>query len=70
MRRLFVERAQAFFASRLGVSAAAAHSLRGLDDKLEAADLQRSKVVRLLPAEDLRLMASEPCAVDLWADPR
>lgn len=65
MRRLFIERARRFFETQLGLKGDAVFNSRVVEEKAEATNIQRSKIVGLLPEDDLRFVASQPCFVHL-----
>lgn len=66
MRKLFIERAKLFFESHMGFKGDSAFSLKAMETKFDQINIQKSKIVNLLPSEDLHLVASQPCFVDLW----
>lgn len=66
MRKLFIERAKRFFESYMGVTGNSVFSFKALEPKFDQANIQKSKIVNLLPSEDLYLVASQPCFVDIW----
>jgi hypothetical protein len=66
MRRVFIERGRRFFENYINIKADQNFSLKLLDAKLDNVNIQKSKIVGLLPSEDLELVASQPCYVNIW----
>lgn len=61
MRRLFCEQARAFFKNHLKVDIEAKNHYLKLNETLNAKNILKSKVINLLPQDDLALVASHPC---------
>lgn len=65
MRRLFIEQGNKFFKSKLGVSLTSPQHVEKLEDKIEDINIQKSRIVNFLPFEDLVMVASHPCFIDM-----
>lgn len=61
MRKLFCEQARSFFKSQLKVDIEAKNHFIKLTEQLAAKNIMKSKVINLLPKEDLEVVASHPC---------
>lgn len=64
MRRLFIDNANKFFKSKLGVSFTSPNHAEKIEDKIDAITIKKSRIVNLLPYEDLVMVASHPCFID------
>lgn len=66
MRRLFIDQGKKFFQERLGVTISGKGHLEKLEERIEKVNIKKSKIINLLPSEDLMMVLSNPCFVRIW----